>query len=261
MAVAPVSIARKHHDAPISDAERRMRVDLAACYRLIAFNGMDDLLATHISARVPGPDEHFLINPYGLLFCQVTASNLVKVDLQGHILSDTPYGVNPAGFVIHSAIHGARPDVVCIIHTHTIAGMAVACLEEGLLPLSQKSLRFYNRIAYHDYEGKSHDLDERSRLVRDIGNKNALILRNHGLLTCGASIGRAYHAMLNLEKSCRVQLEAMQSGGKMIQLSPAVQEHAARQHDRDDVPGQGGRPDMWPALLMMLDKIDPGYRD
>ncbi len=261
MAVAPVSIARKGHHAPISDAERKMRVDLAACYRLIALNGMDDLLATHISARVPGPDDHFLINPYGLLFCQVTASNLVKVDLDGNIISDTSYGINPAGFVIHSAIHGARADVVCIIHTHTVAGMAVACLEEGLLPLSQKSLRFYNRIAYHDYEGKSDDLDERSRLVRDIGNANALILRNHGLLTCGATIGRAYHAMLNLEKSCKVQLAAMQSGGRLIQLSPAVQEHAARQHDRDDVPGQGGRPDMWPALLAMLDKIDPGYRD
>jgi len=261
MAVKPVSITRKHDIRPMGEAERKTRVDLAACYRLIAMNSMDDLLATHISARVPGPDDHFLINPYGLLFCQVTASNLVKVDLDGNILSDSDYGINPAGFVIHSAIHGARPDVTCIIHTHTIAGMAIACLEEGLLPLSQKSLRFYNRIAYHDYEGKSDDLDERSRLVRDIGNKNTLILRNHGLLTCGATIGRAYHAMLNLEKSCKIQLEAMQSGGALIKLSPAVQEHAARQHDRDDVPGKGGRPDMWPALLMMLDKMDPGYRD
>ena len=261
MAVKPVSITHKHDIRPMGEAERKMRVDLAACYRLIAMNGMDDLLATHISARVPGPDDHFLINPYGLLFCQVTASKLVKVDLDGNILSDSDYGINPAGFVIHSAIHGARPDVTCIIHTHTIAGMAIACLEEGLLPLSQKSLRFYNRIAYHDYEGKSDDLDERSRLVRDIGNKNTLILRNHGLLTCGATIGRAYHAMLNLEKSCKIQLEAMQSGGALIKLSPAVHEHAARQHDRDDVPGKGGRPDMWPALLMMLDKMDPGYRD
>jgi ribulose-5-phosphate 4-epimerase/fuculose-1-phosphate aldolase len=261
MAVSPVSINRKHDSSPMSDAERKMRIDLAACYRLIALNGMDDLLATHISARIPGPDDYFLINPYGLLFCQVTASNLVKVDLDGNILSNTSYGINPAGFVIHSAIHGARPDVACIIHTHTVAGMAIACLEDGLLPLSQKSLRFYNRIAYHDYEGKSDDLDERARLVRDMGSKNALILRNHGLLTCGPTIGRAYHAMLNLEKSCKVQLEAMQSGGKLIQLSPAVQEHAARQHERDDVQGEGGRPDMWPALLMMLDKIDPSYRD
>jgi ribulose-5-phosphate 4-epimerase/fuculose-1-phosphate aldolase len=261
VAVAPISIASKSHEAPMSDAERKMRVDLADCYRLIAINGMDDLLATHISARVPGPDQHFLINPYGLLFSQVTATNLIKVDLEGNILSNSPYGINPAGFVIHSAIHGTRPDVVCVIHTHTIAGMVISCLEEGLLPLSQKSLRFFNRIAYHDYEGKSDDLDERSRLRRDIGHKNALILRNHGLLPCGASIGHAYHAMLNLEKSCNVQLEAVQSGGKLIQLSLAVQEHAARQHDRDDVPGQAGRPDLWPALLTMLDKIDSSYRD
>ena len=130
-----------------------------------------------------------------------------------------------------------------------------------LMPLSQKSLRFYNRIAYHDYEGKSDDLDERARLVRDIGDKNALILRNHGLLVCGATIGRAYHMMLNLEKSCKIQLAAMQSGGTLIKLSPAVQEHAARQHERDDVPGKGGRPDAWPALLMMLDKIDRSFRD
>ena len=177
MTTAPVSMLRKSAAAPVSETERAMRVDLAACYRLVALNGMDDLLATHISARVPGTEEHFLINPYGLLFSQVTAANLVKVDLEGNIVSDSAYGINPAGFVIHSAIHGARPDVVCIIHTHTVAGMAVACLGEGLLPLSQKSLRFYNRIAYHDYEGKSDDLDERSRLVRDIGANNALILR------------------------------------------------------------------------------------
>jgi ribulose-5-phosphate 4-epimerase/fuculose-1-phosphate aldolase len=260
MATSPVSIARKIDESPMSDAERQMRVDLAACYRLIALNGMDDLLATHISARVPGKEEHFLINPYGLLFSQVTASNLVKVDLAGNIVSPSPWPINPAGFVIHSAIHGARPDVICIIHTHTVAGMAIACMEDGLLPLSQKSLRFYNRIAYHDYEGKSDDLDERSRLVRDIGNKNAMILRNHGLLVCGPTIGQAYHHMLNLEKSCKVQLAAMQSGGKLIQLSANVQEHAARQHERDDVPGNG-RPNAWPALLMMLDKIDPSFRD
>ena len=260
MATSPVSIARKIDAAPMSEAERQMRIDLAACYRLIALREMDDLLATHISARVPGKEEHFLINPYGLLFSQVTASNLVKVDLEGNIVSPSQWGINPAGFVIHSAIHGARPDVLCIIHTHTVAGMAVSCLEEGLLPLSQKSLRFYNRTAYHDYEGKSDDLDERARRVRDIGTKNAMILRNHGLLVCGATIGRAFHAMLNLEKSCKVQLAAMQSGGKLIQLSSTVQEHAARQHERDDVPG-GARPDAWPALLTMLDKIDPSFRD
>ena len=176
------AVARKPRSvrAQVSREEWETRVNLAACYRLIALNGMDDLLATHISARVPGKEEHFLINPYGLLFSQVTASNLVKVDLAGNIVSDSEWGINPAGFVIHSAIHGARPDVVCIIHTHTIAGMAVACLEEGLMPLSQKSLRFYNRIAYHDYEGKSDDLDERGRLVRDIGVQRGHLIRGRG---------------------------------------------------------------------------------
>jgi ribulose-5-phosphate 4-epimerase/fuculose-1-phosphate aldolase len=240
--------------------EWRMRVDLAACYRLIALNGMDDMHATHISARVPGPDHHFLINPYGLLFSQVTASNLVKIDLDGNIVEDTPHVINPAGFVIHSAIHGARPDAVCVIHTHTVAGIAVSCLQEGLLPLSQKSMRFYNRIAYHDYEGKADDLDERGRLVRDLGDRNAMILRNHGLLVCGQTVGRAYKAMANLEKSCKIQLAAMASGGTLIQLSTAVMEHAARQFDRDEVSGKS-RPDGWPSHLAMLDKVDPGYRD
>ena len=260
MAVQPVSIARKAcAHTEVSEAEWKARVDLAACYRLIALNKMDDLFATHLSARAPGAHEHFLINPYGLLFSQVTASNLVKVELDGSIVQDTPYSINPAGFVIHSAIHAARPDAKCIIHTHTVAGMAIACLEEGLLPLSQKSLRFYNRIAYHDYEGKADDLDERSRIVKSLGDKNALVLRNHGLLVCAPTVGRAFHAMLNLEKSCKVQLKAMASGGKMIQHSRDLLEHVASQHERDDVPG-GGRPDGWPSLLAMLDAVDPSYK-
>ena len=262
MAVSPVAIARaSSYSNEMSPEERKARVDLAACYRLIARNGMDDLFATHLSARVPGAHEHFLVNPYGLLFSQVTASNLVKVDLAGNIVQDTPYGINPAGFVIHSAVHGARPDAMCVIHTHTVAGIAVACLEEGLLPLSQKSLRYFNRLAYHDYEGKADDLDERARLVRDLGTKNALILRNHGLLTCGPTVMRAYHLMLNLEKSCRIQLEVMKSGGRPIKLSEELLEHAAKQHDRDDRSGENGRPDGWPALLAMLDKVEPDYRD
>jgi ribulose-5-phosphate 4-epimerase/fuculose-1-phosphate aldolase len=247
---------------PQSDAsaERRLRVDLAACYRLIALNGMDDLHATHISARIPGPEEHFLINPYGLLFSQVTASNLVKIDIDGRIIDDTPHVINPAGFVIHSAVHSARPDAACVIHTHTVAGIAVACMEEGLLPLSQKSMRFYNRVAYHDYEGKADNLDERARLVADLGRHNALILRNHGLLVCGASVGRAFKTMMALEKSCQIQLAFMASGGTRVHLSSAVMEHAARQFERDEVPGKT-RPDGWPSLLAHLDKVDPGYRD
>jgi ribulose-5-phosphate 4-epimerase/fuculose-1-phosphate aldolase len=228
---------------------------------LIALNELDDLFATHISARVPGGHDHFLINPYRLLFSQVTASNLVKVDLDGNIIQDTPYTINPAGFVIHSAIHAARPDANVIIHTHTVAGMAIACLEEGLLPISQKSLRFYNRIGYHDYEGKADDLDERSRLVQALGKHNALVLRNHGLLVCGPTPFRAFHAMMSLEKSCKVQLAAMATGGRLIQLSQEVIEHAAQQHARDDVPDAAKRPDGWPALLKMLDQASPGFRE
>lgn len=261
MAVSPVSISRAASSQPMSAEERKARLDLAALYRLVARAGLDDLFATHISARVPGPHEHFLINPYGLLFAQVTASNLVKVDVDGKIVQDTPYSINPAGFVIHSAIHAARPDAMFIIHTHTVHGIAVSCLQEGLLPLAQKSLRYYNRIAYHDYEGKADDLDERSRLVRDLGEKNALVLRNHGLLTCGPTAMRAYHLMLNLEKSCRIQLEVMKSGGTPIALSPELLEHAAKQHDRDDRAGENGRPDGWPSLLAYLDKHEPDYRD
>lgn len=266
MAVQPVNLVRAvGSENTMSEAEWKARVDLAACYRLIALAGMDDQTATHITLKVPDQDGHFLINPYGLLFCQVTASNLVKIDIDGNVISQSEYGINPAGFVIHSAIHAARSDANCIIHTHTVAGMAIACLEEGLLPISQKSLRFAgSRIAYHDYEGKSDDLDERGRLVRSMGNANALILRNHGLLVCAPTVGRAYHAMMNLEKSCKVQLAAMASGGKLITLSDDVIEHAARQHERDDVPGQngrpGGRPDPWPAQLARLDKLDPDYK-
>jgi ribulose-5-phosphate 4-epimerase/fuculose-1-phosphate aldolase len=262
MTAVPVSITRAAGAAKaVSEEELRVRVDLAALYRLIALNELDDLFATHISARVPGAHDHFLINPYRLLFSQVTASNLVKVDLDGNIIQDTPHTINPAGFVIHSAIHAARPDANFIIHTHTVAGMAIASLEEGLLPISQKSLRFFNRIGYHDYEGKADDLDERSRLVQALGKHNALVLRNHGLLACGPTPFRAFHTMMSLEKSCKVQLAAMATGGHLIKLSQDVIEHAAKQHARDDVPDAATRPDGWPALLEMLDKTSPGYRE
>lgn len=255
-----MTISLKPRSQQMSPEEWKARIDLAACYRLIALKGMDDMHATHISARVPGEGHHFLINPYGLLFSQVTASNLVKIDIDGKIVEETNYTINPAGFVIHSAVHAARPDANCVIHTHTVAGIAIACLEEGLLPLSQKSMRFYKRIAYHDYEGKADDLDERSRLVRDLGSHNAMILRNHGLLACGQSAGRAYKTIYNLEKSCQIQLAIMSSGGKPIQLSEKVMQHAAMQFDRDDIPG-GKRPDGWPSLLAYLDQVDPGYKD
>jgi ribulose-5-phosphate 4-epimerase/fuculose-1-phosphate aldolase len=261
MATKPVLISRKAPaTSTMSAEERQMRLDLAACYRLIALYEMDDMFATHISARVPGAEEHFLLNPYGVLFEQITASDLVKVDLDGNIVQDTDYSINPAGFVIHSAIHAARHDAKCVIHTHTVAGMAVSCMEEGVLPLNQKSMRFYNRIAYHDYEGVADDLDERERLVRDLGKHNALILRNHGLLVCGQSVARAFFTMRNLEKTCKTQIAAMSSGAKLIKLSPNLMEHAAGQFDRNDVPGEG-RPNGWPALLKKLDGIDPSYRN
>ena len=257
MALKPVVISRKAEAAAMSAEERQMRIDLAACYRLIAHYDMDDLFATHISARVPGPEEHFLLNPYGLLYTQITASNLVKVDLNGNIVQDTEYSINPAGFVIHSAIHAARPDAKCVIHTHTVAGMAVSVMEEGLLPLTQKSMRFYNRIGYHDYEGVADDLDERSRLVASLGKHGALILRNHGLLTCGGTVARAFFLMRNLEKSCKAQIAAMSSGAKLIKLSPNLMEHAATQFEG----GVDGRANGWPSLLKMLDGIDPSYRN
>jgi ribulose-5-phosphate 4-epimerase/fuculose-1-phosphate aldolase len=257
MATKPVVISRKAAaQSPISQAEQQIRIDLAACYRLVALYDMDDMFSTHISARVPGPETHFLLNPYGMLFEQVTASDLVKVDLAGNIVQETPHSINTAGFVIHSAIHAARPDAKCLLHTHTIAGMAIASLEDGLLPLTQKSMRFYNRIGYHDYEGVADDLSENERLVRDLGTHNALVLRNHGLLTCGPTVAHAFFLMKNLEKSCQTQLAAMASGGKLTILSSRLMEHAAGQvKNRLDGEASG-----WPSLLKKLDLIDPSYR-
>ncbi|MGE5539675.1 MAG: class II aldolase/adducin family protein [Gemmatimonas sp.] len=243
----------------MSEAEWRTRLDLAACYRLIAHYEMDDLFATHISARVPGT-EHFLLNPLGVMFSQVTASSLVKVDLAGTVIFPKGALINQAGFVIHSAVHGARPDVACVIHTHTVAGMAVAAMKEGLLPLCQKAMRFHGRLATHDFEGKATNLDERARLVRDLGTENAMILRNHGLLTCGPTIVQAFKRMFALEKSCKTQLAALATGRPLEMLSANLLEYTATQFDHDDVPS-ATRPSGWESLLDMLDRIDPSYRD
>jgi ribulose-5-phosphate 4-epimerase/fuculose-1-phosphate aldolase len=239
-------------------SERDVRIQLAACYRLIAHFGMDDLVFTHISARVPGTHDHFFINPYGLHFSEITASSLVKIDLDGNLVEDSGYPVNKAGFVIHSAIHGARHDVACVLHTHTRAGVALSCLAEGLLPLNQFSLQFHNRIAYHDYEGVALDLDERERLVADLADKRILILRNHGLLTAGRTIPEAFELMYYLNQACGIQMDIMASGGKMLLVPGQVAEKTARQFERED--NSAGQRE-WPALLRILDKKDPSYRN
>lgn len=245
-------------DDTMSDAEWQARVDLAACYRLVAHFGMDDLFATHISQRVPGAEEHFLINPYGVLFSEVTASSLVKVDLDGNIVQKTDHVINPAGFVIHSAIHAARPDAKCVLHTHTVAGMAVATLAKGLRPITQKATRYYKRVAYHDFEGKAQDMDERERLVRDLGDCNYLVLRNHGLLVCAPTIGRAFKEMYAMEKACKTQLEILATGEEVTKLSDNLLEFTAQQFENDAVPTKE-RPDGWPSLKAMMDRVNPGY--
>ena len=242
----------------MSDAEWETRVDLAACYRLAAHYRMTDLIYTHISARVPGPDEHFLINAYGLLFDEMSASTLVKVDIDGNIIEDPlGTGINPAGFVIHSAIHKARHDVQCVMHTHTGAGLAVAAQKRGLLDISQHSMRFHNRVAYHDYEGVALDLDEQQRLQANLGDKFVMILRNHGLLTCGTTVADAWDNMYYMERACQAQIGAMAGNAELIECAPAVAERVAQQFAR---PNRESRTKHWPAMLRLLDKIDPAYK-
>ncbi|WP_082420944.1 MULTISPECIES: class II aldolase/adducin family protein [unclassified Pseudomonas] len=254
-------------DDTMHPSERTLREELAACYRLIAHFRMTDLIFTHISVRIPGPEHHFLINPYGLLFEEITASNLVKIDLQGRAVEASPYPVNPAGFVIHSAIHGAREDAQCVLHTHTRAGCAVAALECGLLPVNQISMEFYGKVAYHDYEGVALDMGEQQRLVADLGDKPVMILRNHGLLTVGRTAGEAFLRMFYLDKACEIQLAA-QSAGKVVLPSPEVCAHTERQFNapaRPLKPGELADPDAmglaWGALLRLLEKVAPDYRD
>lgn len=243
----------------VSDAEWQQRVDLAACYRVIAMYGWDDLVFTHISARVPGPAEHFLINPYGMLFEEITASSLVKVDLTGEIVLGSGYAVNPAGFVIHSAIHAARHDVACVLHTHSKAGVAVSAQAQGLLPISQVALFPYATLAYHDYEGVALNDAEKPRLVADLGNNNALILRNHGLLTTGASIADAFLMMYVLETACQTQLLAQSGGTELLPVAAAIV--AGIQAQAEQVTRGLGGSLVWPGLLRKLDRRDPSFRD
>jgi ribulose-5-phosphate 4-epimerase/fuculose-1-phosphate aldolase len=240
----------------VSPEEWQLRCDLAACYRLVAAYGWSDLVFTHISARMPGDGHSFLINPYGLLFDEITASSLVHIDQQGNPLRETPFPVNRAGFVIHSAIHAVRDDAQCVLHTHTRAGVAVSAQRDGVLPISQQSTFVLSSLAYHDYEGVALRDDEKPRLQADLGSADFLMLRNHGLLTVGESIADAFLAMYLFETTCQIQLAA-QAGGPLTRVNPAIIEGVGESMKRQ-TSAQGGA-FVWPALLRKVERLDPGY--
>ncbi|RST56851.1 class II aldolase/adducin family protein [Variovorax sp. MHTC-1] len=242
----------------VSAEEWQLRVDLAACYRLVALYGWSDLVFTHISARVPGPEHHFLINPYGLMFDEITASSLIKVDQDCNKIIDSPYPVNPAGFVIHSAVHAAREDVQCVLHTHTRAGIAVSAQKNGVLPISQQSTFVLASLAYHDYEGVAFRDDEKPRLQADMGDANFLMLRNHGLLTVGKTIADAFLSMYVFETTCQIQIAAQSGGSELTQVNPKIVEGVG-QAMKVQTGGLGGA-FVWPSLIRKLDRIDPGYK-
>ena len=265
----------------VSAAEWDLRVNLAACYRLMARHGMTDLIYNHITARLPGPEHHILINAYGMLYDEVTASSLIKVDLAGNIIDTAGHGysVNAAGYIIHSAVHEARPDAMCVIHTHTRAGISVSALEEGLLPLSQTSMRFHGHVAYHDYEGPAFDRGEKERLVADLGGRNAMILRNHGLLVSAPSIPQAFNLIYWLEQACRIQVDLLACQRPLHFAPQAVVERTAEalsgveitldneptanpnmQRDAQKA-GTGYGLLEWPALLRSLERQDTSFRD
>lgn len=253
------AIEREHaRPAHISQEEWDTRVTLAACYRLVNHFGWTDLIYTHISARVPGKEEHFLINPLGWMYDEICASNLVKIDLDGNNVDGTSTRVNRAGFVIHSAVHSARPDVQCVIHTHTPAGMAVSMLKCGLLPLSQHAQFFYGAVAYHGYEGIALDTDERSRLVADLGDKPVMILHNHGLLVTGETIPAAFSSLFTLERACQAQMMAMNTNQALVYPPEAVSLKTRKQASG---PATSLSLAEWPALLRLVDRIDPSYRN
>jgi ribulose-5-phosphate 4-epimerase/fuculose-1-phosphate aldolase len=239
-------------------AERRIREDLAACYRLVALFGWDDMVATHISARLPGPEDAFLLNPFGMLFEEVTASSLIKINLDGDILSSTPYAVNKAGFVIHSAIHAAKPEAACVMHLHTKDGVAVSTLKEGLLPLNQAAMLISDDIAYHDYEGVAVDLDERERLAHDLGDKSLMLLRNHGTLATGPTIADCFSSMYFLETSCTIQVRTLSMGRPLHDAGADVVAKVSSM--RSPTGSALARELQWPALLRKLDRIDPSYK-
>jgi ribulose-5-phosphate 4-epimerase/fuculose-1-phosphate aldolase len=240
----------------VSEDEWKARVDLAALYRLVALYGWDDMIYTHISARIPGPEHHFLINPYGMFFEEITASSLVKIDLEGNILQETPYFINPAGFTIHSAVHAAREDAQYVMHLHSDQGIAVSAQKDGLLPLSQHALIVLPRLAYHDYEGIALNLDERERLVHDLGDKSTLmLLRNHGTLAVGKTAGDCWTGMFYLERACKQQVMALSVGRDNVLIAP----QEAQDEVRSQVSRGIGGGLAWPGALRRLDRENPGY--
>ncbi len=243
--------------ANVSTEEWQTRVDLAACYRAVAMMGWDDLVFTHITAKIPGVENQFLINPYGLMFEEMTASSLVKIDLQGNKLDDNPHPINPAGFVIHSAIHAAREDAKCVLHVHSLNGVAVSAQKNGVLPISQQSIFVLAGLAYHDYEGVALVDDEKPRLVADLGKKNFFMLRNHGLLTVAPTIPDAFQLMYTFESACTIQVRAQAGGGELIPIPQTIINGAVEQ-SRQVTKGLGGRL-AWPGLLRRLDRRHPGY--
>jgi ribulose-5-phosphate 4-epimerase/fuculose-1-phosphate aldolase len=248
--------------APDSAAERAIRVDLAAAYRMVAVQGWDDMIFTHISARIPGPEHHFLINPYGMLFSEITASSLVKIGLDGKPLSESRFPVNPAGFTIHSAVHEVRDDAACVMHLHTLDGTAVATSREGLLPLNQTAQLVIGDLAYHDYEGVALDHAERPRLQQDLGDKCSMLLRNHGTLTVGRSVADAFMRMYYLERACSMQVRTRMLGraDELYPTAPAVIEKNVALSRTGGLTYLANEL-LWPALLRKLDRIDPSFRD
>jgi ribulose-5-phosphate 4-epimerase/fuculose-1-phosphate aldolase len=259
MSTASLARPEKARSLGITAEEWALRVQLAACYRIFDLLGWTEYIFNHITLRVPGPETHFLINPFGLWYSEVTASNLVKIDLDGNTIGRSEWPVNKAGFVIHSAIHAARPDAHCVMHTHTTAGVAVACQVEGLSANNFYGSQLRGRVAYHDFEGISVELDERPRLVKALGNHNIMILRNHGLLVCGNGVADAFRRMLNLQRACEVQLAADASGKPITKVPVEICERAAVQGEAFDPAGYGSR--LFTAFLRRIDGIDPSYRE
>jgi ribulose-5-phosphate 4-epimerase/fuculose-1-phosphate aldolase len=258
MTIYMQSTKRPLAEAPVSDAERKARVELAAAYRIFDMLGWTEMIFNHITVRVPGPEVRFLINPFGLHYREVKASNLVLIDIEGNVLRESKWPVNKAGFVIHSAIHGAVPDAHCVMHTHTTNGVAVSCLKDGLSSDNFYGAMLHGRVAYHDLQGVTVDLAERESIVRDLGDKHVMILRNHGLLSWGSTVAEAYLRLWTLQRACDVQLAAARAGGELNRLSPAVVERMLAESG----PGESRTcQDVFAALVRLVEAQDPSYRD